>query len=403
MSERQEDPTWGELTWEQFQKRTLAAWSLRLVGGLFLLAVCAPLIASDQPLLYRDAAGWRSPWAAALYDRSFYTATVDVLFNTLLFPGLLLLLVPWVVNRRTAALPRRDRVRPRRLAWVVALGVWAASFVTVMQVDQRSPHVDWAEVQTAAEAQGVDVVSVYPVFHWSHRGQRLEEKLRPPSFAHPLGTDNQGRDTFTRLVYGTRISLTIGVFAVAMYCALGIVLGAVAGYFGARVDLGIQALIEVVMCVPSMFLVLAAAAFIEQRSIFHIMAIIAAVSWTGPARLVRAEFLRLRSLDFVAAAEAAGFPRRAIIFEEILPNALGPVLVSATFGVASAILVESSMSFLGLGDISAASWGQMLKAGRDEDAWLLILAPGLAIFFTVSLLNLVGEGVRDALDPKLRR
>jgi peptide/nickel transport system permease protein len=190
---------------------------------------------------------------------------------------------------------------------------------------------------------------------------------------------------------------------VILYCLTGIVVGAVAGYFGGRIDLAILALVEVVMCIPSMFLVLAAAAFIRDRSIFHIMAIIAAVSWTTPARLVRAEFLKLRGLDFVTAAEAVGYPRRTIIFREILPNALGPVLVTATFGIASAILVESGMSFLGLGDVTAASWGQMLATGRTEDAWMLILAPGFAILVTVSLLNLVGEGVRDALDPKLRR
>jgi peptide/nickel transport system permease protein len=126
------------------------------------------------------------------------------------------------------------------------------------------------------------------------------------------------------------------------------------------------------------------------------------VAWTGLARLVRAEFLRLRELDFVAAARAAGFSKAQIIFEEILPNAIGPVLVSATFGVASAILVESTMSFLGLGDASVPSWGQILATGRANSSWVLILAPGFAIFLTVSLLNLLGEGARDALDPKLR-
>jgi ABC-type spermidine/putrescine transport system permease subunit II len=182
-----------------------------------------------------------------------------------------------------------------------------------------------------------------------------------------------------------------------------LVLGALAGYFGGRVDLLIQRLIEVVICIPSLFLILSVAAFIEDRSIFHIMVIIAAVAWTTPARLVRAEFLRHRNLDFVAAARAIGYPQHTIIFAEILPNTLGPVLVSATFGVASAILTESTMSFLGLGDITVPSWGQMLNAGRTTSEWTLILAPGFAIFVTVSLLNLVGDGFRDAIDPKLRR
>ena len=157
------------------------------------------------------------------------------------------------------------------------------------------------------------------------------------------------------------------------------------------------------MSIPAVFLVLTVAAFIEHRSIFHIVLVIAAVSWTTPARLVRAEFLRLRNLDFVVAARASGFGEAAIIVKHILPNALGPVLVSATFGIASAILIEATMSFLGLSDVTAPSWGQILNAGRTSGRWLLILAPGMAIFVTVGLLNMVGEGLRDALDPSLRR
>lgn len=400
---RGEDPTWGEIVWDQFLKRRLARAALWGVAGLFVLAIGAPLFASNQPFVHRDAAGWQSPWLMSLFDRNFFSGAVDILFNALLLPGVLLAIGPWWVWRRTRDLPRRQRTPRRRRAFLVTLGLWAVIVAGIFASPVSRPFTDWAYEKEVATARGEEVVQVLPPLPWSHRDGVLSEKLADPSLKHPLGTDNQGRDTLTRLVYGTRISLTIGVFAVTLYCSLGILLGALAGYFGGRVDLSIQGLIEVIMCIPSMFLVLAAAAFIEDRSVFHIMAIIAAVSWTGPARLVRAEFLRLKNVDFVAAAEAAGFRKRAIIFQEILPNALGPVLVTATFGVASAILVESTMSFLGLGDISAPSWGQMLSSGRSEDDWLLILAPGFAIFVTVSLLNLVGEGVRDALDPKLRR
>ena len=236
----------------------------------------------------------------------------------------------------------------------------------------------------------------------SPRNTDVTATMAPPSGKHWLGTDSAGRDVFARLLYGTRVSLTVGIFAVAIYCTFGTVVGAVAGFFGGRVDALLMRIVEVVICIPSLFLVLAVAAFIPKRSIFHIMLIIAVVAWTGPARLVRAEFLRLRELDFVASARAAGFSKAQIIFEEILPNAIGPVLVSATFGVASAILVESTMSFLGLGDASVPSWGQILATGRATSSWVLILAPGFAIFVTVSLLNLLGEGARDALDPKLR-
>jgi peptide/nickel transport system permease protein len=156
------------------------------------------------------------------------------------------------------------------------------------------------------------------------------------------------------------------------------------------------------MALPSLIVILVLVAFLEKPSIFHIMLIIGMVRWTGVARLIRGEFYRLRSLDFVTSAVALGFPTHKIIFQHILPNAMGPVLVSATFGVAGAILLESSLSFLGLGDLSAPSWGQTLQEGYSSGAWHLILAPGIAIFLTVSLLNLVGEGLRDALDPKMR-
>ncbi|MAE93922.1 MAG: peptide ABC transporter permease [Deltaproteobacteria bacterium] len=204
------------------------------------------------------------------------------------------------------------------------------------------------------------------------------------------------------MLYGTRISLTIGVVAVGIYVWIGVVLGALAGYLGGWWDVIISRLIEVMICIPSFFLILTLVALVEDRSIFQVMVIIGVTSWTGVARLVRAEFLQQRELEYALAARALGLPRWRVIFRHILPNALGPVLVSATFGVASAILIESSLAFLGLGDPSVPSWGETLNVGRLEMKYWLIFAPGLAIFFVVSVFNLVGEGLRDALDPKLR-
>jgi peptide/nickel transport system permease protein len=204
------------------------------------------------------------------------------------------------------------------------------------------------------------------------------------------------------MLYGTRISLTIGVVAVAIYVTIGVVLGALAGYFGGWVDIVVSRFIEVMICFPSFFLILTLAALIQERSIFHVMVIIGITSWTGVARLIRAEFLKHKNLDYAQAALALGIPKGSIIFQHILPNAIAPVLVSATFGVASAILIESSLSFLGLGDIAVASWGETLNTGRLENKLWLILAPGFAIFAVVTLFNVVGEGLRDALDPKLK-
>jgi peptide/nickel transport system permease protein len=204
------------------------------------------------------------------------------------------------------------------------------------------------------------------------------------------------------MLYGTRISLTIGVFAVSIYVAIGIAFGSLAGYYGGWADIALSRVIEVMMCFPTFFLILTLAAFVRDRTIFHIMAIIGITSWPGVARLVRAEFLKQRAMDYVAAARALGTPGWAIIGRHILPNAIAPVLVAATFGVAGAILTESGLSFLGLGDDRSPSWGQMLTMGRETGKWWMIHWPGLAIFVTVSALNTVGDSFRDAIDPRMK-
>jgi peptide/nickel transport system permease protein len=404
LTEPAADPSYGELVWSQLRKRKLAMASLAGLLGLLGLAAFAPLIASNKPLLWRAGDGpWASPWISALFDRNFYENSVDLFFNALMVAILVLgPALAWAL-RRAGRRPRLEQGAAKRRVLAVAVGAFVLGVAALEAAPHRAQKVVYPVLQAELEAQGVDVVAVYPPLPWSFRDGSLDKVRQPLSWAHPLGTDGAGRDVLVRLLFGTRISLTIGVFAVALYVGIGIVLGAIAGYYGGRTDLAIQRLIEVVICIPALFLILTVASFIEQRSIFHIMVIIAAVSWTGPARLVRAEFLRLRSLDFVAAARACGYSEPAIIFREVLPNALGPVLVYATFGVARAILTESTMSFLGLGDITVPSWGQILAAGRSTGLWVMILAPGFAIFLTVSLLNLLGEGVRDALDPKLRR
>lgn len=228
--------------------------------------------------------------------------------------------------------------------------------------------------------------------------------LLPPSSHHLLGTDEEGRDTLSRMIYGSRISLSVGFVAVSIYVSIGILLGALAGYFGGLVDIIISRLTEVMLCFPTFFLILTVLAFIGP-SLYNIMIVIGITGWTGIARLVRGEFLKLRHQDFVTAAEATGASTPRLIFRHILPNSLAPVLVSATFGISSAILVESSLSFLGFGvQPPTASWGEILSQSRDfiDIAWWLTLFPGLAIFMTITAYNLVGEGLRDAIDPRLK-
>lgn len=399
-----EDPTYWEIVWTQFRKRVVPFTAMWGIAILFLVAVYCPVFISNKPFIWQvDGGAIESPWIASLFDRNFFESTLDIAFNSLLFPGTLIFLPAVVVWLRTRSMIRKKRQPLRKRAASVCGVLWLVSFVAIVMTSSGAQKTVYPRLEESLIAQGKTVRAIYPPIGYSYRDINLKEVRKGISTKHFLGTDSAGRDVFSRLVYGTRISLTIGLFAVGIYIFIGIFFGALAGFYGGWVDIAIQRLIEVVISIPSLFLILTVAAFIENRSIFHIMIIIAMVRWTGPARLVRGEFLRLKNLDFVAAARASGFRESTIIFKHVLPNAIGPVLVSATFGVASAILTESTMSFLGLGDITVPSWGQILSTGRTTGSWVMILAPGFAIFLTVSLLNLLGEGVRDALDPKLRK
>ncbi len=227
--------------------------------------------------------------------------------------------------------------------------------------------------------------------------------LSPPSKAHPLGTDELGRDVLSRMIWGSRVSLKVGFVAVGIALLIGIIIGAIAGFYGGKVDAVLMRFVDIMLAFPTFFLILAVIAILEP-SIFTIMVVIGVTSWMDVARLVRAEFLTLKERDFVIAARSLGAGDLRLIFWHILPNALSPVFVAATFGVAGAILIESGLSFLGLGvQPPNPSWGNILTAGKDniEVAWWLSLYPGLAILITVLSYNLVGEGLRDALDPRL--
>lgn len=233
----------------------------------------------------------------------------------------------------------------------------------------------------------------------------VDALLQPPSTLHLMGTDALGRDVFSRILFGGRVSLWVGFVAVGIATSIGLVLGLVSGYFGRIVDEIIMRGVDVMLCFPSFFLILAVIAFLEP-SLTNIMVVIGLTGWMGVARLVRAETLSIRERDYVQAARAAGAGSPRILFRHILPNAIGPVLVSATLGVAGAILTESSLSFLGLGvQPPDASWGNMLLEGKEVlgIAWWLSVFPGLAILFTVLGYNLLGESLRDWLDPRLKQ
>ncbi|MCP4650088.1 MAG: ABC transporter permease [PVC group bacterium] len=227
----------------------------------------------------------------------------------------------------------------------------------------------------------------------------IGQYLLPPSADHLLGTDQLGRDLFSRMVYGARISLSVGFISVGLAVIIGMFFGAIAGYYGGITDAVIMRFVDIMLCFPKLFLILALVALFEP-SIYIIMVVIGVTSWMGIARLLRAEILSLKQRDFVLAAKACGVSDVVIIMRHLIPNAIGPIIVNATLGVAAAILLESGLSFLGLGvQPPTASWGNILMDAKFTlgIAWWMTVFPGVAIFITVLGYNLLGEGLRDTL------
>ncbi|MGB4811824.1 MAG: ABC transporter permease [Methylophilaceae bacterium] len=226
--------------------------------------------------------------------------------------------------------------------------------------------------------------------------------LLAPTTTHLMGTDGLGRDVFSRMLYGAQISLLVGFVAVGISTIIGIILGALAGFYRGWVDTLIMRLVDIMLSIPTFFLILAVIAFLSP-SIWNIMVVIGLTSWMGVTRLVRAEFLSLHNREFILAAQTLGAKDARLIFKHLLPNSLTPIIVSSILGIASAVLLESGLSFLGLGvQAPQASWGNILTDGKEyiQFAWWLSLFPGLAILITVLGYNLLGDGLRDAYNPR---
>ncbi|WP_255670691.1 ABC transporter permease [Blastopirellula sediminis] len=226
-----------------------------------------------------------------------------------------------------------------------------------------------------------------------------------PNKFNLLGTDKDGVDVFAQMVHGTQISLLVGFVSMGIAASIGIVVGALAGYYGGWIDTILSRLIEVMMCLPTLVLILAVRSILDDITIWHLMVLIGVTGWTGVARLTRAEFLKIREIEYVSAARSLGAGQLRLMFVHILRNALAPILVPISFGIASAILTEGALSFLGFGAPPPnPSWGTLLSVGRTkiDSMWWLVVYPGLAIFSTVLAYNLIGEGVQEATDPRTR-
>ncbi len=414
-----------DIVWRQFKKNRFALVSLYLLVPLFLVAIFAPAIASNQPFVFRTPDGTIYPWFRALFNPS---ESVDFVFNMAMlgfFPWALASLVLGRLWKRRGV-PGRTRVlRAASLyAATIVLLVAVFSFPSMREGDQfwtpvlRPANKYWARTFPEEQFKAPQTTfAVYPPIPFGPIEQDVFSRFEPPGFAKPregwrdandgfvhlLGTDDLGRDVLVRMIYGTRISLTVGFVAVGIYLTIGIILGAIAGYFGGKVDMLICRVIEVMMLFPSFFLILTLVAMIGS-SIYVVMLVIGITSWAGIARLIRGEVLKQRSIDYVTAARALGASHFRVIFRHILPNAISPALVSAPFGVAGAIITEAGLSLLGVGvRLPAPTWGSLLKlANENHTYWWLVVVPAAAMFFTVTVFNLVGSGLRDAMDPRLR-
>jgi len=311
---------------------------------------------------------------------------------------------------------RRNRLALSGLVVVLALFVVALlapllandkAYIYISQGKTYFPilfdYPELAEVKFREKSNSAFVIM--PPIPYTSSEYDLDAIVMPPSARHILGTDEQGRDLAARMIHGTRVSILVGFIAVFIYVTLGIIIGALAGYYGGVVDMLISRFIEIIICFPTFFLILTILALVGP-SLVNVMVVIGITGWTGIARIVRGEFLKVREMEFVQASRALGARDRSIIFRHMLPNSLAPVLVSATFGIASTILIESSLSFLGFGvQPPTPSWGDILSQSRDfmDFAWWLTLVPGFAIFITITAYNLVGEGFQDAIDPRAVR
>lgn len=366
----------------------LGVWGARLgvtwVAILFFFAALAPFLASTHPYYLRLADG------AVSYPLFVHLTVVDIV-----------LAVAFVAATVLLAIGRRMRFLWKFLTFVTVLVVTALPAAMVVDPPRV---VDYSKMRTLERDDQIAVAVRAPI-PFSPNDRNPDVTRQAPSVSHWLGTDMHGQDVASRLIHASRISLAIGFIATGIAMTIGVILGALMGYFAGLIDLIGMRIVEVKESIPTLFLLLICVSFFG-RDLYIMMALIGLVSWGGYCRFIRAEFLKLRKQDFVQAARACGLPLRSILFRHMLPNGVAPALVSASFGVASAILAEATISFLGLGLVEEPSWGQMLNQSLGSSAtfdWWIALFPGLAIFFTVFGYNLIGEALRDAIDPYTRK
>ena len=403
-----------DIVWRQFKKNRFAYVSLWLLLPIVLLAIFAPALAGNQPFVFWEGEETIFPWFRSIFNPD---EAVDFYFNMAMLGFLPWLLLAFVSNARwkRQGMPGRRRtmiVFAQYILVIMSLSIIFSIPGVCPTNKYYSRKFVFEQFQSGGERQGI-----FPPIRFGPLESDLEARFKPPMFRkqtsekhdindcdlHTLGTDNTGRDVLVRMLYGTRISMSVGFVAVGIYMVVGVIVGAIAGYFGGLVDMFISRLIEVVLLFPAFFLILTLVAMIGP-SIYIIMVVIGLTRWPTIARLIRGEVLKQRAIDYTHAARALGSSDLRIIFRHILPNSLSPAMVAAPFGMANAIIVEAGLSLLGFGvRPPTPTWGILLKLGHGNyEYWWLIVIPSLAMFLLVTIFNLVGSGFRDAMDPRLR-
>lgn len=371
---------------EVFLRRTAQA-GLAWIGLLAIVAVFAPFLATSHPLLLSINGELSSPVL-----RHLTMGDYTLLFA--FFAGLVLIFIP---------------IRPIQKILYLAVGTLVAGAIAALLV-QPPQLVVYDQYRASTAGNTYDWVVFAPIPYSPKDYMRdlgdnsLQAPLSEQERPHWFGTEENGADVLSRMIHASRIALGIGFVATGIAMIIGVILGGLMGYFSGWVDMLGMRLVEIFESIPTLFLLLTFVAFFG-RSLYLMMVIIGLTSWPGYARYVRAEYLRLRQQDFVQAAVVLGLPLHSILFRHILPNGVAPILVAASFGVASAILAEATLSFLGLGLVDDPSWGQMLNQAVKASSfnWWMAMFPGGAIFLTVFAYNLIGEALRDAIDPYLKK
>ena len=384
---KQPSKSWTQQVVSSLLKRTSAKIGLAWIGLLVLIATFSPFLASSHPLYMVVDGQASSPLLQHMEPLDW--VWLSGFFITLVIAALSI--VAW----------------KKILLWVASIAV--VSFIAYSSV--TPPVLVVYEHYREMEAAGkVDTIIRAPIpysakdYLRDYADTGIESPLSVNERTHWMGTDENGADVASRMIHASRIALGIGFIATGIALVIGTIIGGLMGYFSGIVDIIGMRLVEIFEAIPTLFLLLSFVAFFG-RSIYMMMVIIGITAWSGYARYVRAEFLKLRQQDFVQAAIASGLPLRSILFRHMLPNGLAPLLVATSFGVASAILAEATLSFLGLGLVDDPSWGQLLNQAVQSSTfnWWLAVFPGGAIFMTVFAYNMLGESLRDAVDPHTNR